>query len=177
MTATAVLVRGVNVGGNNRLPMADLRGVLTDLGGRGVATYLQSGNAVADLDPSALGARVEDGLRQRTGLDVRVMVRTVEELAAVVAANPFPERARTPKQLHVAFYDAQPDAALVRQVGTDHGDDRLAVGDRVIYLSYAGGSHDSPVLPALRRIGGVVTTRNWATVTALLTMAEALAAG
>jgi len=100
-------------------------------------------------------------------------VRTASELADVVAANPFPQRVATPKLLHVAFYDRQPEASVIDEVGADHGNDQLVLGDRVLYLSYAGTSHDSQLVAALRRIGGVSTARNWTTVTKLLTLAQA----
>lgn len=170
MTRMAVLLRGVNVGRNNRIGMADLRSLLADLGGREVSTYLQSGNAVldADQDPDGLAAEVESGLAERFALNVRVLVRTGAELAAVVAANPFPEQVSRPKQLHVAFLAEQPDPALVQQVGRRHGADELAIGDRAIYLCFGQPStNDSPLNGALRRIGGVTTARNWTTVLAL----------
>jgi len=173
MTTCVVLLRGVNVGGNNRVAMADLRALLDDVGCRNVQTYLQSGNAVVVAKPTGLARRVEAALQRELGLDVRVMVRTASELADVVAANPFPQRVATPKLLHVAFYDRQPEASVIDEVGADHGNDQLVLGDRVLYLSYAGTSHDSQLVAALRRIGGVSTARNWTTVTKLLTLAQA----
>jgi len=172
VTTCVVLVRGINVGGHNRLPMADLRAALDSSGARDIRTYLQSGNAVVTAPTSGLAARLESELLLARGLEARVIVRTAAELRAVVASNPFTDREETPKQLHVAFFDGQPDASLVEEVGTHHGSDELALGDRAIYLSYAGGSHDSPLNAALRRIGGVYTARNWGTVTRLLAMTD-----
>ncbi len=173
MTTRIVLVRGINVGGHNRLPMADLRDVLTELGCRDVQTYLQSGNAVVTAGPRNVGPRIEDALRQRLDLDVRVIVVTVAELRAIAQANPFPDGESTPKKLHVAFFDVPLDAAKIKEVGTTHGNDQLAIGGRVLYLSYSDMSHNSPLIAALRRIGGVSTARNWTTITKLIELADA----
>ena len=79
-----VLLRAVNVGGRNRLPMTALADVLVDAGCGEVRTYLQSGNAVVRAEPAGLAERVEAGLADRVGLSVRVLVRTGEELAEVI---------------------------------------------------------------------------------------------
>ncbi len=173
MTTRIVLVRGINVGGHNRLPMADLRDVLSELGCRDVQTYLQSGNAVVTAGPKNLAPRIEDALRQRLALDIRVIVITAAELRAITQANPFPERDPTPKKLHVTFFDAPLDPAKIKEIGTTHGDDEVAIGNRVLYLSYSDMSHNSPLTAALRRIGGVSTARNWTTVTKLIDLADA----
>jgi len=166
-----VLLRGINVGGAKRVPMATLRALLTDLGARDVITYLQSGQAVVELAPGDADdfpARVHDAIQDRLGLDVAVLTRTPAELAAIAAANPYPHLVTTPKRLHVVFLDRTPDAEQVAAVGHRHGEDELAVGDRVLYLAFSASSHDSPLLPALRRIGGVQTARNWTTVLKLI---------
>ncbi len=172
----AVLLRGINVGGRNRVPMADLKALLTDLGATSVTTYLQSGQAVVDLAPAQVdgfGERVHAGLRERLGLDLAVFTRTPAELAAVEAGNPYPHLVPTPKRLHAVFLDHAPDAAKVTAVGTRHGDDEFTVGDRVLYLAFSGSSHDSPLVGALRRLGGVGTGRNWTTVLKLIELTGA----
>jgi len=166
-----VLLRGVNVGRGNRIAMRDLVLLLEGLGCGGVVTHGGSGNAVVDADPAGLPERVEQALQQ-FGLPVRVLVRTADELAAVVAANPFPELVERPKQLHVAFLDTQPAAEVVDQVGRRHGDDELVVGDRAVYLAFTASSHDSPLQPALARLGVVLTARNWSAVTKVLALAQ-----
>ncbi len=161
-----VLLRGVNVGSHHRLAMSDLRLVLEGLGGQDVVTVLQSGNAVLSLPPSRareLPAAVEEGLRSRTGLSVRVLVRSGAELAATVGANPFPHKVPTPTLLHVAFLERPADPVLVAAVGRRHGDDELAAGDGVLYLSYARSQLDASLAAPLRRFG-LMTVRNWNTV-------------
>lgn len=172
MTRCAVLLRGINVGRNNRLSMPDFRAALDGLGCHDVSTYLQSGNALVRAEPAGLAARVEQALRDSTHLDVRVVVRTADELADVVTGNPFPDRVDQPKRLHVVFLGAQPTRQELNGLGSRHGSDELAVGDRALYLAYAGDSHRSPLEKALRRLDVVQTARNWTTVTALLELAR-----
>lgn len=167
MERCAVLLRGINVGSGNRLAMADLRDRLTAFGCTEVSTYLNSGNALVTADPVGLAERVEAALP----LAVRVVVFTAAELADVVEQCPWRERAdAAPKQIHVAYLERLPDADRLAALGTRYGDDELAVGPRVLYLSYASSSHDSELAKALAKanLGVAVTTRNWATATKLL---------
>jgi uncharacterized protein (DUF1697 family) len=172
----AVLLRGVNVGKHNRIAMADLRRLLGDLDGvTDVATLLQSGNAVVTTDdPDGLAERVERALSSDAGLDVRVVVRTADQLEAAIAANPFPTRAaEQPKMLHLAFTEKPADPAVVEAFGSRHGADEIAVGPPPtgdLYLSYETSSFDSPINKVLTKLDGVATTRNWNTVLKLRDM-------
>jgi uncharacterized protein (DUF1697 family) len=176
MARCAVLLRGVNVGKHNRIAMADLRRILGDLDGvADVATLLQSGNAaVTAHEPDGLAERVERALSADVGLDVRVVVRTAEQVDAVVAANPFPARAaEQPKMLHVAFTEKPVDPAVVENFGFRYGADEIALGPPPtvdLYLSYETSSFDSPINKVLTKLDGVATTRNWNTVLKLRDM-------
>nr|MDQ6900322.1 DUF1697 domain-containing protein [Candidatus Dormibacteraeota bacterium] len=132
----ALLLRGINLGARNRLGMADLRRVVEELGHDDAITYMQSGNVVVTADPTQVGQSLEVALRRELELAVRVFVRTAQELQRVVAANPFPARESAPKRLHVAFLDQAPDPAALERVGLRHGDDRIALGERELYLDY-----------------------------------------
>ncbi len=170
-TCVVVLLRAVNLGSTNKVPMASFRDLLAGLGAREVVTYLQSGQAVVDLHPGRVpgfAERVHDAIADELGLDLTVVTRTAEELAAVAAANPFPHLVATPKRLHVSFLDGDPDPNRVEAIGQRHGDDEFAVGDRVLYLAFAGSSRDSPLNSRLGRLGVVGTARNWTTVTKLV---------
>jgi uncharacterized protein (DUF1697 family) len=163
-----LLLRGINVGRNKRIAMADLRRVLTGLGCEDVTTYLQSGNAVVSAaNPYALATRTEQALRDELGLDARVLQRTGPQLAAVVAENPFPARVVTPKQLHVAFLDTPLAQPSLDAVGARHGDDEMALVAGELFMSFAGSSLDSPMMKVLPRLGVTMTARNWTTVTKL----------
>jgi uncharacterized protein (DUF1697 family) len=169
-TRLVVLLRAVNLGSHNKVPMAAFRELLTGLGGRDVVTYLQSGQAVVDLDDdqaAGFGDRVHDALAEHLGLQIDVLTRTGPEVAAVAAANPYPHLVETPKLLHAVFLDPDPDPELVESIGRRHGDDEFTVGDRVLYLAYSVNSRDSPLAGPLRRLPGISTARNWTTVVAL----------
>jgi len=170
VTRFVVLLRGVNVGGHNRLSMADLRAVLEAAGCRDVQTYVQSGNGVVDHDgtPAELERVVAAALADR-GLPVPVMVRTGAELARVVDASPWHDL--DPKRFHVAFLSGDPDPVKVAAI--DHEallPERVVVGERVLYLDYAQGAGRSRGLDRLR-LGVDATARNWRTVTALRDLA------
>lgn len=161
-----VLLRGINVGRGNRLSMADLRAALESAGCTRVRTHLQSGNAVVQAEPDGLVERVEAALP----LPVPVVVFSAGEVEAVVEACPWRAYAdASPKLVHVAFLSAQPAADRLVGLAGGHGDDEVAVGERVLYLRYTTSSLDSPATTALTRakLDVVVTARNWRTVTAL----------
>ncbi|MGH9158150.1 MAG: DUF1697 domain-containing protein [Acidimicrobiales bacterium] len=168
------LVRGVNVGGRNRLAMPQLRDVLVDLGYGDIETYLQSGNALftaVRTDATALGHEIERHLVSRLGLAVKVLVRTHADLAAVVAGNPFPEAVAEPTKVHVAFLSAEPDPERLASLHlTTLVPDEFAAGPRSVYLRYPNGSGRSKLTGALleRRLGLTATARNWNTVVGLL---------
>lgn len=176
MARYAALLRGINVGGHNKIAMADLRALLAATGYTDVATYLQSGNAVftaRNAPPDEIAAEVEAAVTRGLGLGVAVLVRTSEELDAVVAANPFPD-AVDPKKLNVAFLGAEPVAAW--QADRDparYAPDRFELLGRELYVWYA----DSVLRTTLTRdfwkgLPGTVTARNWNTVTRVRALAH-----
>ena len=157
--------------------MAELRAVLTDLGFGEPATLLQSGNAAfttqADDEPATLAASIEGGLRERLGLDVRVLVRTPAEVRAVIASNPFPGATGEPGTLLVAFLETGPAPERLATLPIDrYAPDELRVGDRVLYLHLPAGAGRSKLAGEFeRRLGVVATARNWNTVNRLLDLA------
>ncbi|MET9696596.1 DUF1697 domain-containing protein [Streptomyces sp. NPDC006529] len=178
----AALLRGINVGGHKKVPMAELRQVLAGLGHTGVRTHLQSGNAVfttarADADPAALARVLEAAIEEHFGFRVPCLVVDGAHLRAVVAACPFPADTLEGRQLHVTFLSGQPDeerfAALDAQAFLP---EEFRLGDRVVYL-YApeglGRSKLGEVLarPALLK-GLDATSRNWNTVTKLVELTQ-----
>lgn len=172
------LLRGVNVGGNNRVPMAHLRELMGELGYEGVRTHLQSGNAVFSASattPERAAQEIEGQLAQRLGLNVRVLVRTGEELARVVDANPLPEATSEPARLLVNFLSAAPDPDRLRAlVPADFEPDVFGVGEREIYVWCPEGVRATKLSYAFweKRLGVVATARNWNTVTKLRELVE-----
>ena len=162
-----VLLRGVNVGGHNRLPMAAFRLLLEDVGCRDVRTYVQSGNAAVEWPGAAdaLADVVHRRLVEELGLDVQVMVRTQQELDAVVSSNPFAGEPLDPTLLHVVFLDGAAPALDVESLLPD----RVMAGDGVLYVAYAADAHSSKAAKLLssKRFPVPATARNWRTVLAL----------
>lgn len=169
------LLRGVNVGGRNRLAMSDLRACLTGLGCTDVQTHLQSGNAVfvppAGADPAALGAALEARIDSGHRLRVPVLMRTGADLDRVIAEDPFgAEIAHDDARRMVAFTSTPVEPGRYADVDpADHAPDSFALGRDEIYLWFPDGSQRSRLTTAFfdRRQGGVTTVRNWRTVVAL----------
>lgn len=170
MQSYVAMLRGINVGGRTRVAMADLRAAFEALGYEGVATYIQSGNVVfraKAVDVDVLRRRIGEDL----GVDAAVLVRTAEELAAVVAGNPFAARGLDPATLHVTFL-AEARAELAVPPGEP---DEAAVVGREVYLHCPAGYGRTKVNNAYieKQLGVAATTRNWKTVRTLADMAAA----
>jgi uncharacterized protein (DUF1697 family) len=162
------LLRGVNVGGHRRLPMADLRRELSRRGAEGPRTYLQSGNAVLDLpdaDEAAVVALTVEAAAA-LGVDCDVVVRSAEQLAEVVRRLPWPDRAATaPTWLHVGFLSCAVEGAA-RGLSPE---EEVRFDGREAWLWYGAGAGRSRM--ALDVGDAVLTARNWRTVTALVEVA------
>ena len=178
MARCAILLRGINIGPKNRIPMAQLRTLLVGDGFADVATYLQSGNVVLSSSgsPEAAARRCEALIAEGYGLEIRSVVRTHLELEAVVRANPLPEAAADPRRYQVTFLESAPDpgiAARLTAVATP--EERFAVSGREIYAWHPEGIARSRLATLLAGRGFKVaaTARNWITVTALLAMTAA----
>lgn len=173
MPRYALLLRGVNVGGHGKLPMAELRALLEGLGQTDVVTYLQSGNAVVTTPlrtAARLAAQVQRALADQRGLATSVLVRTEQEIGAVIAGNPYPRAAAdNPKLLHAVFLADQPTPAAVAALTAQVYDpDECRLGPSVLYLKFAKNVHESRMATdAGKRLGVPLTARNWSTVLAL----------
>lgn len=168
------LLRGVNVGRSRRVEMARLRALLADLGYQDVRTHLNSGNAVfrAGTPPEQTGRAIAAGIAEHLGLDVPVLVRTADELAAVVAANPLRDIATDPARYLVVFLPDAPEPAVLADLDPGaFAPEAFRLDGREVYLWCPNGVHRA-VLPAeLESRGLVGTARNWNTVTRLLDLA------
>jgi uncharacterized protein (DUF1697 family) len=176
MSGYVALLRGINVGRNNRIAMADLRDLLTGLGYTDVVTLLQSGNAVfstANTDPDAVAAEIEQAITRRLGLTIRCLVRDRADLQRVVDGNPLPERINDPSKLLVSFLSARPDPATLADIDfASFAPEECGVGEREFYVWFPDGVNNAKLSYAFfeKRFGGVATARNWNTVTKLLVM-------
>lgn len=190
MPTHVALLRGINLGGRNKVAMADLRNVIASLGHTEIATYVQSGNVVfnaaqagaAAASTAALAESIENAISHALGASSRVVVLTSEELAHVVGDNPYPGE-DNPRAVHAVFLSGQPGpevaarvADAVRQVAERGSRDTAQVIGRTIFLHTPDGFGRSDLgavvtrqkVPGSPELTG--TARNWATVTKLLTM-------
>lgn len=162
MSVEIGLLRGINVGGNRVLPMAELRTLLAELGARDVATYIQSGNAVwaGHVEAAALA----DAIEAAKGFRPEVMILPLDDFAAVAAGNPFPE-VDDQKALH-AFFLASPSAADIADLMAAKGpEERFVLTGPALYLHTPKYLSGSLLAPRLERLLGVAATgRNWRTV-------------
>jgi uncharacterized protein (DUF1697 family) len=174
----AVLLRGINVGANKRVAMADLRQLLSGLGFTDVRTLLQSGNAVFDsgrTKPQLLARRIEGAIRDGFGLEVSCLVRSREEIRAVVDANPLGDVATDGSKLLVVFLSGSPDPErLAEHDPVGLAPDRIRLGDQVIYQWCPDGILAAPAVGgfAEKYLSVTTTGRNWNTVTKLLALLD-----
>lgn len=170
MTSYIALLRAVNVGGTGKLPMTELTAMCERAGLSKVKTYIASGNVVfqSAKSESQVKKLLETALADYAGKQVGVMMRTAAEMAAVLAANPFPERANN--LTHSFFLDAAPPADTVEKVTNRNGEE-IQLGTREIYVFYPDGAGQSKLkIPAAK----AATARNMNTVAKLAEMAGKL---
>lgn len=172
MNRYAVLLRGVNLGARNKVPMADLRTGLTEHGYADVASYLQSGNIVltSDESPDEIATSVSALIAQRYGVTSPCLIRTGPELQAVIDAHPLSAIADNGSRMFALFLSADLDPARLAERDPRILDpDGVRIGDRVVYQWCPDGAHQAPNVSAYleRHHKITVTGRNWNTLTAL----------
>ena len=172
-----VLLRGINLGARNRVSMPELRDALERAGLEDVQTYLQSGNVVlaSDDSPKKVAARCRRAVARTLELEIEVLARSRDELAAVVKRNPLAKVATDPKRYQVSFLERQLDAELLAQLQElAVAPERLVAIGRELYAWHPRGVARSKLWARLadRRLGVAATARNWTTVTKLLELAD-----
>jgi uncharacterized protein (DUF1697 family) len=174
------LLRGINVGGRNKVAMADLRQIATELSYTDVATYIQSGNLLftGGADPTGHARALERRIAEQLGVRPAVVVISAAELAQTIADNPFPEQTDG-RRLHAVFRETEPSASELSRIAEAVGrvrakgsaDDAVVVG-RTVYLHTPDGFGRSELAARLVSSASPAagTARNWLTVTRLMTM-------
>jgi uncharacterized protein (DUF1697 family) len=170
VAAFIALLRAVNVGGTGKLPMSELKSMCETLGFAGVRTYIASGNVVftSRKSEAAVKKALEAALESYGGKPVGVMVRTVAEMQAVLADNPFPKQA--PNRTMAVFLDRAPPADTLAGL-RGQKDEEVRLGRREIYIHYGDGMGQSKLVIPAAKTG---TARNMNTVAALAKMAAEL---
>jgi uncharacterized protein (DUF1697 family) len=177
MTRHIALLRGINVGGHNKVPMADLRQALEAAGFEDVKTYVQSGNVAlgaAEKSPAKVGRAVEKAIEDAFGFDVAVVVRSRAEIAKLVEDDPLGDVATNPTYRVVVFLAEKLDRSRLDEVDpAEFAPEAFALRDYEIVMWAPEGQRDSKLVKALseKRTGVVGTARNWRTVEKLLDLA------
>jgi uncharacterized protein (DUF1697 family) len=175
MEKTILLLRGINVGGNNKLPMAELRDACREAGLDDIATYIQSGNLVFSAkSPAAAEAAVEAIIAARFGLTIGAIARTAGQWAKYATRSPFADADERGNLVHLGLSKQVPNADIV-----DRLTERAVRGERVviegdaIWIDFQQGVADTKLTPAFidKVVGSTVTMRNWRTVQKLAEMA------
>lgn len=174
MPVFIALIRGINVGGHKKIRMADLKTSCEALGLQDVRTHLQSGNVVfrtAKTNRAQLTKQLEAAL----SVEAKVILRSADEMRAVVAANPMPEEAqRGPSHYIVVFLSDKPSAAAMQSLRDAYaGPEKMQLHGAELYVEYGSGMGTSKLTIVLieRKLGVTGTARNWNTVTKLAEMA------
>jgi uncharacterized protein (DUF1697 family) len=191
MASHVALLRGINVGGQNKVPMAELREVVSSLGYAGVSTYIQSGNVLfttEETDTGKLASDLEAAITASFGIKSSVVVLSRADLAGILDRNPYPNEPN-PRYVHVVFLNAGLPPDLVERVkaaqsaATAKGsrDTVTAIGPALFLHTPDGFGTSELAQVVLRVLGGpgkgragvAATARNWATSTKLLALCEA----
>jgi uncharacterized protein (DUF1697 family) len=176
MKTYIALFMGINIGGNNLLPMKELKAILEKLGSENVKTYIQSGNAVFHhaAKSDELANKISVAVHKNSGFKPHVLLREPIDLEKAVAANPFPEAEKDPKHLHVFFLGSvprKPDLDTLESIKIKS--ERFALKGKLFYFHAPDGVGRSKLAGRVEKALGVAATaRNWRTVLKLLEMAK-----
>lgn len=178
MTVYAALLRGINVGGHNKIKMADLRKAFEELGLLKVKTYIQSGNVLfeSEEDNRHIREKLEDKIKNEFGFEVPVALRTLKELEELIKNCPFPSDALLEEEsIHIAFLTELPsDVGIQKLQEVYSGEDQYKIVGKDVYLFFRQSIRNSKLAAQLPKLGVPATVRNWNTVNKLVSMAESL---
>lgn len=172
MRVAVSLLRGINVGGRNKIRMADLRDMYRDLGLSNVQSLLQSGNVLfetAEADLAGVGRELEAAIRAAFGLDIHVILRSSAEFDEVFSRHRFSDaQLLEPRKIAVVFLSDAADGAAVDQLRESNpGQEILQANGRELYIFYSDGMARSKLDSSRieRALGLHSTARNWNTCT------------
>jgi uncharacterized protein (DUF1697 family) len=177
MRTYVALLRGINVGGRNKIAMSELKSSLSSHGLQDVVTYIQSGNVVFRSTGSAgdLAGDIEQRIAEDFGVSATVLLRTPAELKTVAQSNPFLSGEPDLSKLHVVFLRDRPAANAVAGLDPERSPpDELSVRGREIYLHLPNGSGRSKLTIDYfeRQLGVAATARNWNTLIKLIALTQ-----
>lgn len=179
MKTSVALLRGINVSGQKSIKMVALKVLMEELQYCRVQTYIQSGNIVfehGDASPQHLQSEIEQKIASAYGFDVPTLVRTSDEIASIVAKNPFLRNPNNdPKSLHLTLLSAVPTPDAVEHLAArNYSPEEYAIEGTNVYLlcpnGYGRAILNNNFLEKKLRVGA--TTRNWKTMCVLAEMAN-----
>lgn len=178
MTVYAALLRGINVGGNQKIKMAELKKSFEALGFSGVKTYIQSGNVLfaAEEAEEVLRDLIETRLAEDFGFAGKVILRSLDELKAIVAAIPYSaseiearKSASGVECLYITLLERQPSEHETAKLSDrEYGDDLYYINGRDIYLLFQNSIRNSKLAAQVEKLGILATTRNFNTIHKLI---------
>jgi uncharacterized protein (DUF1697 family) len=169
------MLRGINVSGQKKIPMTDLKALYEQLGFKDIITYIQSGNVIFKTDPSSstkeLNKRIEKSIEEKFGFKVPVIIRTLDEMHIVIASNPLVKEPDVDtEKLHVTFLEEKPLADHLSTINNPGVfSDRFFVVDSEVYLYCPNGYGNTKLSNTFfeNKLKVKATTRNWKTVNKL----------
>lgn len=185
MTINIALLRGINVGGHNKIKMAELRQVFETLGFGRVQTYIQSGNVLFESDDSeqSLIKRIQGEIEKVFGFSINVVIRTAVELEWITTNCPFTEEAIAEAEitsegesLYVSLLQDKPSQEGIDGLGTYKSDnEEFSIEGREVYLLFRRGVRNAKLANNLQRLDVPSTMRNWKTINKLSMLAKEMA--
>ncbi len=178
MPTYVALLRGVNVGGKNKLPMKDLVEMFVDAGCSNVRTYIQSGNVLFSAAPRLVAqvpATISAEIAKRFGFKTPIVLRTAEQLREVIRSNPFLKARAAEETLHVMFLGGTPKPSEIDRLDPARSaPDKFVVLGQEIYLHLPNGMGRTKLLNSYfdAKLATTSTARNWRTVLKLLELSE-----
>ncbi len=175
------ILRGINVSGQKKILMTDLKALYEGLGFKNVTTYIQSGNVICNtgkpLAGKQLAQKIEEAIFKKYGFEVPVIIRTVDEMKNVLAANPLlKEKNIDVEKLHVTFLEEAPSADRIKLTkDLDYSADKFIILGKEVYLYCPNGYGTSKLSNTFfeSKLQVKATTRNWKTVNQLVALAKA----
>jgi uncharacterized protein (DUF1697 family) len=170
------IIRGINVGGRKKIKMGDLKDLYLSLNLKDVNTYIQSGNVVfkcQDVPPSELAEKIRKGIKEVSGFDVPVFIRTKKEFQKIIDCNPF--KKEDTNHLYVTFLSETPHEMPINEIDkVKDKSERFSIYSTEIYLLCPNGYAKTRLSTDFfeRKLKVSATTRNWKTVNRLLDIAK-----
>ncbi|MED0680930.1 DUF1697 domain-containing protein [Aneurinibacillus thermoaerophilus] len=181
MAIHIAFLRGINVGGKNKIKMADLREALGKLGLSRVQTYIQSGNILfeSDEDEATLRQRIEQEIEKVFGLSIIVIIRTSAELKKMIANLPFSDKQIAEAEassvgecLYVSMLLHEPNAERIEKLKAVDSNDQFRIVGRDIYLLFHQSIRNSKLAIQVEKLSVPTTTRNWKTIKKLVALSD-----